>query len=94
VTPTNDLGSNNYSKPPAAVILGAGYEDDDVDAMRKACTEAQAPHVPWLRPDASKPSPPLGPEYGKAMVNSLKVLLGEIKGDGKLGTGNEGVFWF
>jgi hypothetical protein len=94
VTPTNDLGSKNYSKPPAAIILGAGYEDNDVAAMRKACTEAQAHHVPWLQPDTSKPSPPLGPEYGKAMVERLKVLLGELKGEGKLGSGVEGVFRF
>jgi hypothetical protein len=79
MTPTNDLATKNYSKPPAAIILGAGYEADDVAAMRKASTEAQAPPVPWLRPDTSKPSPPLGSEYGNAMVARLKVLLGEMK---------------
>lgn len=48
--------------------------------------------VPWLRPDLSKPAPPLGPEYGKALVGRIKVLFKELDKDGKLV--EEKVFWY
>lgn len=38
--------------------------------------------VPWLRPDLSKPAPLLGPEYGKAMVERIKVTVKELKEKG------------
>jgi len=93
-TTDNELGSHDYSKAPQVVILGGGYDDEMVEEMRKATKAAGAPEVPWLRPDATKPAPPLGPEYGKALVARLKTLMGEMKAEGKLGHGTEGVFWY
>ncbi|KAL8736648.1 MAG: hypothetical protein Q9166_000014 [cf. Caloplaca sp. 2 TL-2023] len=63
VPPSDDadnLGTKNYSKTPAAVLLGGGYEDADVAEMREACKNDS--RVPWLRADVSKPAPPVGPE--------------------------------
>lgn len=93
-TTDNELGSHNYSKVPKAVILGGGYDDSMIDEMRKATKAAGAPEVPWLRPDTTKPAPPLGPEYGKALVARLKTLMAEMQVEGKLDQGIEGVFWY
>ena len=48
--------------------------------------------IPWLRPDMSKPAPPLGPEYGKALVARIKVLLEQLDREGKLE--EEKVHWY
>lgn len=48
--------------------------------------------IPWLRPDFSKPAPPLGPEYGKALVQRVKVLLAEMERDGRMS--EERVVWY
>ena len=60
--------------------------------MREACYGAGregCKRVPWLRPDLTKPTPPLGPEYGKHMVGRVKVCLGgmDLKGEGGDGEG-------
>lgn len=44
-----ELGSKNYHNIPKAIILGGGYNDEDLNAMRKACQTAKTPLVPWLR---------------------------------------------
>lgn len=81
----SELGSKNYSATPIAVVLGGGYEDDDAAIMIKAVSEnSAAKPVPWLRADTTKPAPPLGPEYGKALVARLKAALGELQEKGEL----------
>lgn len=53
--------------------------------MMKAVAENHgAKPVPWLRPDLAKPAPPLGPEYGKALVARIKVLLAELQANGEM----------
>lgn len=91
-TPATDseLGSKVYTQKPVAVILGGGYDDEDVRVMMEA---AKGLHpVPWLRPDQSKPAPPLGPGYGEALVERIKVLMVELEREGKMGV--EEVVWF
>lgn len=94
VTTDNEVGSHDYSKVPEVVILGGGYDDAMIDEMRKATKEAGASEVPWLSPDTTKPAPPLGPEYGKALVARLKIVMNEMQAEGKLSQGTEGVFWY
>lgn len=86
----NNLGTKKHSKRPEAIVLGAGYKDADVATMREACRGGS--NVPWLRPDLSKPAPPLGPDYGKAMVQRAKSCLKGLEKDGKIG--GDGVFFF
>jgi hypothetical protein len=76
-----NLGTQNYSRKPAAVVLGGGYDDNDVAELRDACNGEF--NVPWLRPDLSKATPPLGPAYGKAMVERVKSCLKTLAEDGK-----------
>ncbi|KAK3395194.1 hypothetical protein B0H63DRAFT_462791 [Podospora didyma] len=86
----SELGSKDYSKPPVAVILGGGYEDAGIELMMKA--SAGTKPIPWLRPDLTKPAPPLGPEYGKALVARIKDLLAQLEKDGKMD--EEAVQWY
>lgn len=86
----SELGSKDYSQKPVAVILGAGYDDNGVQRMMEASKGLHP--IPWLRPDLSKPAPPLGPEYGKALVQRIKVLLAEMEKDGKMS--EERVVWY
>jgi hypothetical protein len=82
------LGSKNYEKTPVAILLGAGFDDDAVQELREAAKGTKS--VPWLRPDTTKPTPPLGPQYGKAMVERIKETVkgleerGELEGNGEV----------
>jgi hypothetical protein len=82
VPSNSDLGSKNYSTPPICVILGGGYDADATAEMMEAAKDAKA--VAWLRPDMDKPAPPLGPEYGKALVARIKELVPELQSDGRI----------
>lgn len=86
----SELGSKDYSQKPVAVILGAGYDDVGAQVMFNASKGIHP--VPWLRPDTSKPAPPLGPEYGKALVKRIKELLDEMEKDGKMN--EERIVWY
>jgi hypothetical protein len=88
------LGTKNYGTVPAAVVLGGGYNDSGIEEMMKAASQnGAAKAVPWLRPDLTIPTPPLGPEYGKAMVQRLKKVLAELQVDGRLNAGTN-VYWY
>lgn len=77
------LGSHDYSQKPAAVILGGGYDDAGIETMLKA--SAGIHPIPWLRPDLTLPAPPFGtPDYGKALVQRIKVRLAQLEQEGQL----------
>ena len=78
-----NLGSRNYTRRPVAVIAGGGYDDAMFEEMRKA--SAGKSTVPWLRPDASTPTPPLGPAYGVHMVQRVKTCLRKLEEEGRMG---------
>jgi hypothetical protein len=89
----SSIGSGSLANRAKAVVLGGGYDNDDVIAsMREAASKAA--NIPWVRQDTSKPTPPLGPEYGKAMVGRVKEALGELQKSGKLDGSEGGVFWY
>ncbi|GKT87287.1 hypothetical protein Ct61P_05137 [Colletotrichum tofieldiae] len=84
---------------PRAVILGGAFDDAATAVLREAVAGARAQSadvrkVPWLRQDSSKPAPPLGPEYGKAMVVRVKEALARLQGEGKLDGSYEGDEWY
>lgn len=88
--PSNDLGSKNYSRPPVAVLTGAGYDEQGVEVMRTAAKGLKP--RPWLRPDTTKPAPPLGPEYVKALVERIKVTLKELAEKGEMN--EDKIVWY
>ncbi|KAH8204936.1 hypothetical protein TruAng_000819 [Truncatella angustata] len=65
---------------PIAVTLGGGYDDAGTEVIMKAAAGIRP--VPWPRSDLAKPAPPLGPEYGKALVARIKVLLAKLEKEG------------
>lgn len=87
----SSLGSRNFEKTPVAILLGAGYDDEAVENMREAAKGTK--NVPWLRPDVTKPAPPLGPEYGKALVARIKDTIRNLADQGKL-EDNGAVVWY
>jgi hypothetical protein len=87
------LGSKDYSRPPIAIVMGGGYDDAGMELMRNASKgNTNSRPVPWLRADLTKPAPPLGPEYGKAMVARVKEVLARLESEGKLG--EDEVYWY
>jgi len=84
------IASNDYSKPPQAIVAGGGYDAAAVEEMRAACKGLKG--VPWLRADVTKPAPPLGPEYGKMMVKRTKDCLNELVANGKMDV--DEIVWF
>ena len=87
---SDNIGTQNYQKPPVAVVTGGGYDDESFEKMKKAC-EGKG-NVLWLRPDLTTPTPPLGPEYGKAMVSRVKACMKKLAEDGEMG--GDGVYFF
>ena len=67
------------------MVLGAGFGNDEVKAMRDACSAEGCKKVPWLRPDLSKPTPPVGPEYGYHMAGRVESCLAELERERKMG---------
>ncbi|KAK9431060.1 hypothetical protein V1505DRAFT_385463 [Lipomyces doorenjongii] len=78
----DNIGTKNYSRTAIAVITGGGYDDTAVVEMREAAKGGS--NVPWLRPDLTKPRPPLGPGYGEALAERVKATLKELTREGKL----------
>ena len=91
-----NLGSQRYGEKPLAVVIGGGYSDADVAAMRKTCDGIS--HIPWLRHDLgsepttgiSRPKP--GAEYGGEIAERVKHRLRELSEEGKLN--GDGFFYF
>jgi hypothetical protein len=86
--PTRTIGTGNLSTPVKAIVLGGAYDADAVSKMREAV--GQGPQVPWLLQDPDVLTPPLGPEYGKAMVVRVKRALGKMQASGRLDSGDGG----
>lgn len=95
--PSSTLGSGNLSERPVAVALGGGFVDtfDEVhDGVDKALG-ASGGGLAWLRHDGSKPGPaPGSPGYGESVAQRIKDTLAGLEGEGKLGGGQAGVYWF
>lgn len=80
---SENVGSQNYSKKPVAVVTGGGYDDAKFKLMKDACDGKSS--VSWLRPDMEYPMPPLGLQYGAIMVERVKKGIRELVDIGKLG---------
>ncbi|EPE26326.1 hypothetical protein GLAREA_02238 [Glarea lozoyensis ATCC 20868] len=77
--------------PAKAVVCGGGYCAEDVGEMIKACEAGEGVRgVGWYRVDSTIPSPPLGPAYGKAVVDRFKARFVEVEEKKeKVGDGHE-----
>lgn len=80
----NSVGTNDYSKPPRAVVLGRGLTPSDAEELRKTCAGINKEPVAWLVGDPAKaPTVPVGPEYGERVARESKNALdGWVKAGG------------
>jgi len=85
---SENVGSQNYSRKPVAVVTGGGYDDARFKMMKDACEGKGS--VSWLRPDMGYPMPALGPQYSAIMIERVKKGIKELVESGKLG--KDGVF--
>ena len=81
------MGSQNFERPPVAITICGGYDEATFNSMREACQGIS--NVPWLHHDwnvhVTQGGPPVGPGYGKAIVERLKAKLKELRDSGKMG---------
>ena|ERR1700760_3612710 len=94
---SSNLGTRNYNRVPIAVIVGASelYGDEGITLMRSAVDAMQgARPVPWGRPDKSVIMPPIGPEYGKRMVERVKESITRLKAENKLDGSTSEIFLY
>lgn len=82
---SENLGTQNYSRPVEAVVLGGGYDDTMFNEIKSACKGTR--NVPWLRPDLSggPPSLPLPPTYPQEIASRVKLTLKKLAEEGKMG---------
>jgi hypothetical protein len=93
--PSSTIGSGNVAAGPKAVIMGGLFDKAGAEAIREACRATEgAKTVPWLLQDTTKPTPPLGPEYGKLMVQRVKDALAALEKEGKLDAGDDEFHWY
>jgi hypothetical protein len=93
--PSSSLGSGQWAERPKALVLGGAIQDSEIEAIQKAVSAASGiSQIPWLRVDASKPAPPMGPGYATHIVGRLKEQLAKLDAEGKLGEGNAGIVFF
>lgn len=86
------IGSGNLKSRIKAIVLGGAYDDDAVARMHDAASQVAS--VAWVKQDTSIPTPPLGPEYGKAMVARVKTSLSKLQADGDLDNVNGRTFLY
>lgn len=82
-----NIGSQDYSKPPVAVVAGRGYDKATMKTMQDACKGKRG--IRWLTADMDVPAPPPGIEYVDHIVDRVKASLdglaakGELHGEGE-----------
>ncbi|OGM39690.1 hypothetical protein ABOM_011639 [Aspergillus bombycis] len=80
----NSTTSTENGKSPAAIIMGGGYTNTDLDEIRAASQGPDARPVAWLKVDPQKTpsSLPVGPEYARAVAQRTKDRLDELVQNG------------
>jgi hypothetical protein len=82
VTDPPNLGSGDYSKSPVAVVLGRGYDNNQMALIRDACKGKRGIH--WLRANLRVPVPEAGPAYADHIVSRVKACLDKLAEKGEL----------
>ncbi|KAI1844184.1 hypothetical protein JX266_009668 [Neoarthrinium moseri] len=90
-TKSSGLGSGVYDSRPKAIVFGGGYDDAAVDFVAQSVADTS---IPLLKADLSIPMPPVGPEYGKRILERCKHKLEELEKEGKLNGSESGIFLY
>lgn len=97
VSPSSNLGTSNDAVRPKAIVLGGGFVGDFENVkseVEKQFAQSGGSRVAWCMHDASKPHPPLGPEYGKAVLERCRELLDRLQSEGKLDDGRSETYYY
>lgn len=85
VTPTNNMGTHNYTSPPKAALIGRSFcGKSDVQQMRDACRD-KGQEMSWIVQGAPSLGAVFGPGYAETIAMNLRGLLDELRDTGKLG---------
>ncbi|CAI6098711.1 hypothetical protein V2G26_001390 [Clonostachys chloroleuca] len=92
---SSSIGTGNVAAGVRAVLLGGAFDDATIFLIRTEIARSiTSPKLPWVRQDMEKPAPPLGPEYGKAMVARSKEALLKLQAEGKLDGTDDGLYYY
>jgi hypothetical protein len=92
----SNLGSQDFSRVPQAVLFGGGYDDITIGEIRKAVIGTQGVRkVPWLKADQQKTA--MGPdpgtkEYNESIAPRVREALEKLEREGKLDGNEDGIF--
>jgi hypothetical protein len=83
-----NLGTQDYTRNPQAVVVGGYFTNAMVDEVREACGSALS--VPWLtagvneeQRDAMLETPPDPETFGPFVGKVLKDVMGRVRREGK-----------
>ncbi|KAJ5669657.1 hypothetical protein N7462_010727 [Penicillium macrosclerotiorum] len=87
------IGTRNYANPARAVVFGRGYDNADVDELRKISEGSNKDPVVWLMGDPEKRPAALtpGPGYAQAAAKDARDILDTWKKNG--GVRDEVLLW-
>jgi len=92
----SNLGSQDFSQVPRAVLLGGGYDDAAIEELRKTAMETPGRRkVPWLKADQQKTaagSQPGTKEYVESIATRIKEALRLLEAEGKLDGSEDCIF--
>ncbi|KAK7920763.1 hypothetical protein PG985_008785 [Apiospora marii] len=106
--PSSHLGSKRYGTGealrPRVIILGGAYSDGSIEKIdeevqllllrTRAAPTAATTKIPFLKASQTAAMPPLGPEYGKKMVQRVKACLRNLEEEGKFDGTHGGVYLY
>lgn len=99
-SPSNStIGTGNFAAPPQAMMIGGGFQQEDVDKLKALAEDAPgAVKIPWLWMDNSKGEAPTGTPseeetkaIGLKVAARMKAALDKLRAEGQLGDRNPGV---
>lgn len=83
-----NIGTQDYSRRPQAVVLGGAFTNTMVDTLRKDC--ANTVNAPWMTAGMTEQqleklerSPPDPATYGPFVAKLIKGAMARVKEEGK-----------
>ncbi|KAK7948609.1 uncharacterized protein PG986_009495 [Apiospora aurea] len=106
-TPSSRLGSRRYGTSealrPRAVVFGGACDDGLIETIGEevllgsrigGCKPTTVTKVPLLKANQAAAMPPLGPEYGRKIVQRVKACLRRLEEEGKFDGTHGGVYLY
>ncbi|KAL7624994.1 hypothetical protein AAE478_004208 [Parahypoxylon ruwenzoriense] len=93
------IGTGQYATPPAAIIMGAAWDAEDVAKVKAAvhsgAAAARTKPPLILRNDTSVPAPPPpGPGYASQLIRRMRACLARVVRGDEVEGPEQGVVWY